>query len=462
MSTPSVDVPSWYGVVDSQAIAKKKGTLDEHGNTPAGEYLKNPLWWSGLLLMAIGEGANFAAYGFVPAILVTPLGAVSVVVSAVLASIFLKERLSFSREGRLRAMPYWLHHHRPPWPTQSQAETLPDFLHFVIQPGFLAYAFISVFVLLYLIYYVAPRYGKENPIVYLSICSILGRLWLFAQKIYPLMVFMIFTILSEIHFLNKALHLFSTAVVTPVYYVFFTTSTMVSSTVLFRGFPVASVQSGITVLFGFLTIVGGVALLQSCGEKQPKDIDDADMEEGFAPVTGMVTAASGAAYGVDGADYHGEDWAFEIEDNNAEWDANGGATRVWGGKSRAEMGGVMGWPNGKNGDLQLEENRRAQMPRLWKTFNRMRKGGNLGNGNTSNMIEKFWLNVFGYYRVDRFYRSVTKPFSIGFVIRTSKDAQTPPVKVPVPAFTTGIRQKDVLPTAPAEVAVSGFQRSAEI
>lgn len=40
-----------------------------------------------------GEIANFAAYAFAPAILVTPLGALSVLVSAVLASWMLKEEL---------------------------------------------------------------------------------------------------------------------------------------------------------------------------------------------------------------------------------------------------------------------------------------------------------------------------------------------------------------------------------
>ena len=43
-------------------------------------YLKEWLWWVGLITMAVGEGANFAAYGFAPAILVTPLGALSVLV----------------------------------------------------------------------------------------------------------------------------------------------------------------------------------------------------------------------------------------------------------------------------------------------------------------------------------------------------------------------------------------------
>lgn len=44
--------------------------------------------------MAIGELANFAAYAFAPASLVTPLGALSVIVSAVLSSKYLKENIN--------------------------------------------------------------------------------------------------------------------------------------------------------------------------------------------------------------------------------------------------------------------------------------------------------------------------------------------------------------------------------
>ncbi len=60
-----------------------------HGSTscvpvPAGSggysYLTEPLWWSGMLMMIVGEIANFAAYAFAPAILVTPLGALSIIV----------------------------------------------------------------------------------------------------------------------------------------------------------------------------------------------------------------------------------------------------------------------------------------------------------------------------------------------------------------------------------------------
>jgi drug/metabolite transporter (DMT)-like permease len=58
-------------------------------------YLRSVLWWSGMIMMIIGELCNFTAYAFVEALVVTPLGALSVVISAVLSSIFLNEKLTF-------------------------------------------------------------------------------------------------------------------------------------------------------------------------------------------------------------------------------------------------------------------------------------------------------------------------------------------------------------------------------
>ncbi len=51
--------------------------------------------------MGIGEFANFAAYAFAPASVVTPLGALSVLVTAVLATKFLRERLNLLGKVRL-------------------------------------------------------------------------------------------------------------------------------------------------------------------------------------------------------------------------------------------------------------------------------------------------------------------------------------------------------------------------
>jgi uncharacterized membrane protein len=44
--------------------------------------------------VGIGEAANFAAYAFAPASLVTPLGALSVLVATILSSHFLDENLN--------------------------------------------------------------------------------------------------------------------------------------------------------------------------------------------------------------------------------------------------------------------------------------------------------------------------------------------------------------------------------
>lgn len=53
-----------------------------HRRTGSGgfSYLREPLWWAGMLSLVVGEVANFAAYAFAPAILVTPLGALSIIV----------------------------------------------------------------------------------------------------------------------------------------------------------------------------------------------------------------------------------------------------------------------------------------------------------------------------------------------------------------------------------------------
>ena len=77
--------------IGASFIVKKKG-LKLAGGAPGGVragsggygYLRQPLWWAGMLTMIVGEVANFAAYAFAPAVLVTPLGALSIIVSAVL------------------------------------------------------------------------------------------------------------------------------------------------------------------------------------------------------------------------------------------------------------------------------------------------------------------------------------------------------------------------------------------
>lgn len=85
--------------------------------------------------MVLGEIANFAAYAFAPAILVTPLGALSVLIGAVLGAYFLDEELGTL--GKLGCAICLIGSviivlHAPP---DKEIETVDEILHFAIQPG---------------------------------------------------------------------------------------------------------------------------------------------------------------------------------------------------------------------------------------------------------------------------------------------------------------------------------------
>jgi magnesium transporter len=85
--------------------------------------------------VVLGEVFNFAAYAFAPAILVTPLGALSVLIGAVLGSYFLDERLgTLGKLGcaicLLGAIIIVLHA-----PPDEEIETIDQILNYAIQPG---------------------------------------------------------------------------------------------------------------------------------------------------------------------------------------------------------------------------------------------------------------------------------------------------------------------------------------
>lgn len=83
----------------------------------------------------LGEIANFAAYAFAPAILVTPLGALSVLIGAVLGSYFLNEALGTL--GKLGCAICLIGSviivlHAPP---DKEITTIDEILHYALQPG---------------------------------------------------------------------------------------------------------------------------------------------------------------------------------------------------------------------------------------------------------------------------------------------------------------------------------------
>ncbi|XP_064808758.1 magnesium transporter NIPA2 isoform X1 [Oncorhynchus masou masou] len=270
-------------------ILKKKGLLRlaRKGQCRAGQgghaYLKECLWWAGLLSMAAGEGANFAAYAFAPATLVTPLGALSVLVSAVLSSYFLSERLNL--HGKLGCLLSILGSttmviHAP---QEEEINSLDHMARKLVDPGFLVFATFVIIVALIFILVVGPRHGQTNIMVYITICSVIGALSVSCVKglgiaikeaiagrsvvgnplAWVLLLGLVACVSTQINYLNKALDIFNTSLVTPIYYVFFTTSVLSCSAILFKEWEHMATADVIGTLSGFLTIIVGIFLLHA-------------------------------------------------------------------------------------------------------------------------------------------------------------------------------------------------------
>jgi drug/metabolite transporter (DMT)-like permease len=276
--------------IGASFIIKKKGLRrsgSRAGHIRAGSggysYLREPLWWLGLICMVMGEAANFAAYAFAPAIIVTPLGALSIVVSAVLAHVLLRERLNrFGVIGCVLCMTgtlgIVLHA-----PEEHMVGSVVDIWHGVTQPRFMIYVCFSMAVVYHLIWKVPVESQTSNVLVYVAICSLVGSLSVVSckalgmalkmtfldadsnQLVYPqtyvFLLIVIAAVMTQMNYLNKALDLFNTAIVTPIYYVMFTTLTIVASSILFPQYQ--DMRDVVSQMAGFMTIVCGTVLLHT-------------------------------------------------------------------------------------------------------------------------------------------------------------------------------------------------------
>uniref|UniRef100_A0A8C6S2U4 NIPA like domain containing 4 n=1 Tax=Neogobius melanostomus TaxID=47308 RepID=A0A8C6S2U4_9GOBI len=274
-------------LIGVSVILKKKALLrlSTDGGTRAGEgghgYLKDWLWWAGLLTMGLGEVCNFAAYAFAPATLVTPLGALAVLISAVLSSYLLGEVLNIIGKFGcflcvLGSVILVIHA-----PQEKEVTSLQEMATKLLEPGFLVYAILVLLAALLLILFAAPRFGQTHIIVYIGICSLLGAFTVSSVKglaivlqtgFYDYMVFanpltwiLLITLLGsvvlQVNYLNKSLDMFNTQMVYPIYYVLFTSVVLCTSIILFQEWFSMSPVDVVSTVGSFMVIVVGVVML---------------------------------------------------------------------------------------------------------------------------------------------------------------------------------------------------------
>lgn len=118
--------------------------------------------------MTVGEAANFAAYAFAPAAVVTPLGALSILVSSLLAHALLGERLPpLAWLGCclciLGAVPLVLHA-----PADLPLASLGHVARLAARPPFVLYCLTLLGVVGWLVRKVEPRSGNSPLVPLLS------------------------------------------------------------------------------------------------------------------------------------------------------------------------------------------------------------------------------------------------------------------------------------------------------
>jgi len=273
--------------IGASFIIKKRGLrraalVGQRAGSGGYGYLKEPLWWAGMGTMIVGECANFAAYAFAPAILVTPLGALSIIVAAVLAHFLLDERLNpFGWLGCvlcvLGSLQIVLHA-----PEEQAVSGVAELRALAGKPLFAAYAAFAIGFSAFLAVRVAPKHGDTLLVVPLAICSLIGSLSVVSCKALGIALKLTFRgnnqlgdpdtwlcalfvaacVVTQMNYLNRALDVFNAAVVTPVYYVGFTTCTLVSSSIIFEDYARLTAVAVATQLCGFAVILCGVFVLQ--------------------------------------------------------------------------------------------------------------------------------------------------------------------------------------------------------
>ncbi|RVW67004.1 putative magnesium transporter NIPA4 [Vitis vinifera] len=263
---------------------KKAGASGIRAGVGGYSYLYEPLWWVGMITMIVGEIANFAAYAFAPAIL-----------CCTCSYYFKGEATHFGILGCVLCVvgstTIVLHA-----PQEREIQSVIEVWDLATEPAFLFYAALVITAVFVLIIHFIPQYGQTHIMVYIGVCSLVGSLSVMSVKALGIALKLTlsgmnqltypqtwaFTIVSEVlearfkvlaetgrsleleekrktldlevefgFLLDLALDTFNTAVVSPIYYVMFTSLTILASVIMFKNSSYYFINSFLLLLLFF-------------------------------------------------------------------------------------------------------------------------------------------------------------------------------------------------------------------
>ncbi|KAE9410286.1 DUF803-domain-containing protein [Gymnopus androsaceus JB14] len=261
-------------------IEEENDTLEDSGEAGnESDYLKSKLWWTGFLLMNVGEMGNFISYAWAPASVVAPLGTFALVANCMFSPLILGERFR-KRDifgvliSIIGAVTVVLSSNA------SDTRLNPGGLvHAISQTPFIIYACIYVVGALILAFLSPTSYGKQHVLVDVGLCALFGGFTVLSTKAvstlltmqwsevftsvitYPVILVLVLTGVGQIRYLNRALMSFDSKVVIPVQFVLFNLSAIVGSAILYGDFKKASFHQIVTFLYGCAATFAGVFII---------------------------------------------------------------------------------------------------------------------------------------------------------------------------------------------------------
>ncbi|XP_012087542.1 probable magnesium transporter NIPA3 isoform X2 [Jatropha curcas] len=233
-------------------------------------YLLEPLWWLGMFTMIVGEVANFIAYAFAPAVLVTPLGALSIIVSAVLAQFILNEKLH--KLGILGCImciagSIIIVIHAP---QEHPITSVQEIWNMATQPAFLLYVASVIVLVFILVFHFSPQCGHSNVLVFTGICSLMGSLSVMSVKAVGMALKLTFEGNNQLIYPETWLFMFvvATCVITQMNY-------------LNKDWDDQSMGNIVSEICGFVVVLSGTVLLQTTREFERSP----SFRGGYAPLS---------------------------------------------------------------------------------------------------------------------------------------------------------------------------------
>lgn len=284
------------------------------------DYLRSKIWWSGFILMNIGETGNFISYAFAPASVVAPLGTFALIANCFFAPLILKERfrvhdLAGILCAMIGAITVVL---STPSSDEGPPPLTPDALIAAIsQRSFVVFTIIYLVGAVVLVGLSEGGFGRRIVVVDVGLCAIFGGFTVLATKAistllteewgkifaewitYPLLAVLVITGILQIRFLNRALKRFDSKIVIPTQFVLFTLSAVTGSAVLYKDFQRATFHQMVTFTYGCGATFAGVFIIAWANGNNHEEVGQPTNEgNGQTGDTGEQIAPSGSVRGV--------------------------------------------------------------------------------------------------------------------------------------------------------------------